>query len=474
MKKIVVAIFSLLLAGTGVVSASSTLVSSAVEFRKVARRMLPGDTLVLADGIWKDADLVIDSKGKPGLPVCVRAQTPGEVKLTGGSRLEINGRHIVVSGLWFYGPSTRKDSGVIIFGKKSSFCRVTDTRVESTDMIDADRDNWILIWGKYNRFDHCSVVGKKLPGQTLRYLENAPARPGDNFNRVDSCYFGPRPNINANGGESIQFFDKMFGGDTFEYNIMEECNGEAEIISVKSNRNTIRGNVFIRCWGEVVNRRGFSNSYLNNYFFGHGAPGTGGIRISDRDNRVINNYFHDLTLRGLEVKNGDTTNFYLPVTDLVVAHNTWINCDSTIKYGSGHRFKAHCFIPPVLDFANNIIVSSKGPQIFYYDQEHDPRVKYFASIFHGAPLGVDRPEGDIRDVDPEMQAVKINGYTLYKPASDGPAIGQAGYAYEYADRDIEGKTRGWAKDLGCCQMSDAIAVTMPIARSAVGPRWEQK
>ena len=128
MKKIIISVTGLLLAGSLSASAMSTIVKDVVEFNELAGKMQPGDTLILASGVWKDADLVVNSSGKPGKPVCIIAKKPGKVKLTGGSRIVINGKHVLVSGLWFYGPSTRKEFGVVIFGKKSSFCRVTEPK----------------------------------------------------------------------------------------------------------------------------------------------------------------------------------------------------------------------------------------------------------------------------------------------------------------------------------------------------------
>ena len=61
----------------------------------------PGDTIVMADGTWRDATVVFAAQGEPGRPVTLRAATPGKVVLTGASRLQIAGHDLVVDGLLF-------------------------------------------------------------------------------------------------------------------------------------------------------------------------------------------------------------------------------------------------------------------------------------------------------------------------------------------------------------------------------------
>jgi len=79
-----------------------------------------------------------------------------------------------------------------------------------------------------------------------------------------------------------------------ENNIFERCNGEMEIISIKSSKNTIRFNTFKKNQGTVTLRRGENNKIVNNFFQGHYVDNTGGIRISGKGHMIANNYFHAL------------------------------------------------------------------------------------------------------------------------------------------------------------------------------------
>src|SRR5438046_2580977 len=37
----------------------------------------PGDTIVMSDGVWKDASIVFSGEGEKDKPITLRAQTPG-------------------------------------------------------------------------------------------------------------------------------------------------------------------------------------------------------------------------------------------------------------------------------------------------------------------------------------------------------------------------------------------------------------
>src|SRR5882757_798665 len=47
----------------------------------------PGDTLVMQDGVWQDADILFSANGTLANPITLRAQTLGRVFLSGLSRL---------------------------------------------------------------------------------------------------------------------------------------------------------------------------------------------------------------------------------------------------------------------------------------------------------------------------------------------------------------------------------------------------
>jgi poly(beta-D-mannuronate) lyase len=65
------------------------------------RASVPGDSVVLANGVWRDFEIVFTGEGTAAKPITLRAQTAGKVVISGKSNLRIGGRHLVVSGLTF-------------------------------------------------------------------------------------------------------------------------------------------------------------------------------------------------------------------------------------------------------------------------------------------------------------------------------------------------------------------------------------
>ena len=72
-----------------------------------------------------------------------------------------------------------------------------------------------------------------------------------------------------------------------------EADGENEIISNKSKGNIYTNNTFRRCRGSLVLRHGSEATVDGNYFLGEDVDGTGGIRITDANHNITNNYIQD-------------------------------------------------------------------------------------------------------------------------------------------------------------------------------------
>ena len=94
------AALSLLCAAGGPLRAAE-LPTTAEKVSAAIRKASPGDTLVIADGVYRDVRLALQAAGDPEHPIVVRARTPGKVIIEGCSDLRIAGSGIVVSGLWF-------------------------------------------------------------------------------------------------------------------------------------------------------------------------------------------------------------------------------------------------------------------------------------------------------------------------------------------------------------------------------------
>ena len=180
------------------------LVHSQQAFRDAVKTLEPGDSIVLADGVWKDFEIVFTGVGTAEKPISLTAQTKGKVIISGQSNLRLAGEHLLVSGLVFANGYTPTDA-VISFRKGKSelanHSRVTEVVIDNFSNPERfETDSWVMMYGKYNRFDHNHLEGKRNKGVTMAVrLNTEDSR--ENYHRIDHNYFGPRPVLGSNGGE---------------------------------------------------------------------------------------------------------------------------------------------------------------------------------------------------------------------------------------------------------------------------------
>jgi poly(beta-D-mannuronate) lyase len=353
-------------------SGSRQVVRDQQEYASAVRSLRPGDTLVLADGTWPDFQIVLTGKGRPARPITLTAQTPGGVILTGQSNLRMSGEFLQVSNLVFR--DGWSPTGEVVSFRRSRSARANNSRVTGV-VIDrfnlpdrSQSDHWIALYGRGNRFDHNHIVGKTNAGATLVVVRDA-QQGLDNRHRIDHNYFGPRPNLGSNGGETIRVgtsHDSMSDSHTVvENNWFEGCNGEVEIVSNKSGGNVYRGNVFVRSRGALVLRHGDGNLVEDNVFLGGNEPHTGGIRVINRRQTVRNNYLEGLAGDGfasaLTVMYGvpdSPVNRYVQVDRAVIENNTWVNPRS-IFLGAGMD-QERSAAPTNSRMSRNLIVNDDG------------------------------------------------------------------------------------------------------------------
>lgn len=362
-------------AGKPVVSQPATavkLVRTPAEYRAAAKQLKPGDTIALADGEWRDFEVLLEGNGTAAKPILLRAQTPGKVILTGQSNLKLAGSQLYVNGLVFrdgYSPS-----GEVIAFRKDSRSQAVHSRVSNVSIENFNRPRrgeteiWVGLYGRHNRFDHNYIAGKTTAGVTLAVRLDAPES-NANFHRIDHNHFGPRPPLGSNGGETIRVGTSHNSlepsNTTIENNLFEETSGEIEIVSIKSGSNTVRGNLFLRAQGGVALRHGNGNLVESNAFLGEGQENTGGVRVINSDQIVRNNLFVGLRGRGnagaLVVMNGvpnSPLNRYHPVRNAVIENNSFFDV-STITFGAGAD--AERTVPPQGSrFSRNLL---SGPAI---------------------------------------------------------------------------------------------------------------
>ena len=94
------------------ISAHDYYVRTPAEIAFALPFLLPGDTLTMADGVWQDADIRFRASANVIDSILLRAETSGQVILTGNSRLRLYGSYLIVKGLYFKNGSGIEDEYV--------------------------------------------------------------------------------------------------------------------------------------------------------------------------------------------------------------------------------------------------------------------------------------------------------------------------------------------------------------------------
>jgi poly(beta-D-mannuronate) lyase len=367
----------LLLSSPSVVNAKQWLVKTPDEYKKAVKKLEAGDRIVLANGVWQDFEILFKGQGTKQKPIELSAQTKGRVIIAGQSNLRLAGEYLVVSGLVFkdgFSPTGE----VIAFRQNATtlanHSRVTETVIDHFNNPDKfSSDSWVLMYGQYNRFDHNHLEGKSNVGVTMAVRLNSEASQ-QNHHQIDHNYFGPRPVLGSNGGETLRIGTSHFSlSDSFtvvENNFFDRCNGEVEIISNKSGSNTFRNNVFFESRGTLTLRHGSGNVVENNVFLGNGVDHTGGIRVINGNQTIRNNYLSGLTGTrfgaGLVIMNGvpnSKINRYHQVNNALIENNTLVDvANINLAAGSDQERSA---VPINSQFKNNVNINQDKQDPFH-------------------------------------------------------------------------------------------------------------
>ncbi len=356
--------------------ANSTLVTNETSLSIANNVAQPGDTIILKNGIWNNISIKLNCKGSSTKPIIIKAETQGKVIISGTSKLRIGGSYIIVDGLYFQNGFSGNDPVINFSIDKNTVannCRVTNTVINDfNNPKRLDENYWIALYGKNNRIDHCTFLNKKNMGVLLAViLEDDKSR--NNFHSIDHNYFGKRPPLASNTGEIIRVGVSQhceFNSNTqITENVFEHCDGETEIISIKSCRNSIRNNIFKACQGSVVLRHGNYNIVEHNLFLGNDKEGTGGVRIINKGQWVVNNIFYKCRGEGfrspISIMNGvpNSPAFrYVPVEDAVICNNTFVEC-SPLSFCDGSDTE-RSVTPKNIQFCNNIFYNTNDSILY--------------------------------------------------------------------------------------------------------------
>ncbi|NDV77709.1 polysaccharide lyase 6 family protein [Dysgonomonas sp. 511] len=459
--------FSILLATT-------YKVGNIEEYNTAVKKLQPGDSVVLSSGVWKDAQLVFFGEGTEAQPITLTVEQHGKTTLEGQSTLQMYGNHLVVDGLVFingYAPGKE----VIEFRKGTS--RTANHSVLRNCVIDrynkplrSEQDAWVNLWGHRNAVENCYFGGKTNQGVTLIVWPNGEGH-NQNYHRIYRNYFAKRPNLGSNGGETIRIGTshvcEQNSNTIVEGNYFEHCNGEVEIVSVKSCENRIIDNTFFECEGSVVLRHGNRNEVSGNYFIGNMKPYTGGVRVINEGHKIFNNYFYALRgkdFRGpLVVMNGvpnSPAHRYVQVKDVEISFNTWVDCELPWQLGVGSDAE-RTLAPEDVKICNNLVYCPQEPLLIKAFDKLDG-IRFSDNLLY-SDKGNEVGEGFVQA---EARLGRGPGgmplaFTKATAKTDIP----------YVATDITGRTRSHDKWIGAMEMNSSQAAKTQASKANCGPKW---
>ncbi|HWA89892.1 MAG TPA: chondroitinase-B domain-containing protein [Rhizomicrobium sp.] len=303
-------------------------------------RLAPGDTVVLAGGEWRDADLQLHAEGTAANPVTVRAAK--DVVLTGRSQAAFTGRYLVVRGLTFRRGAVARDNFVVFrLGNGADdacdHCVADRLTIDGYDSAPSGYDTlkifYMVLIGKEitvansflgNKHNLGTMISHSVPDRFL-FLNNkvsgfaagrAPSKGDRMLMQLGWSEVGPHPS------------HSVLMGNTFERDV-----GENETVAVKTSDVVIRDNTFRANVGTLNLRSANRVLVAHNVFDGAGQPGMGGVRIEGGRHWIVNNLFKGLVrpqnyyywpiaihvARDEELREG--ANDYARVKDVVIAGN---------------------------------------------------------------------------------------------------------------------------------------------------------
>lgn len=377
------------------------------ELRAQIAEAEPGDVIEIDDGTYWNIQVSFVALGTSSNPITIKAKNAGKVVFKGNSSITMEGSYLALDGLRFENCTSEPD--IILIKDGSSNCVINNVTILNCNPENlTNSQRWIGINGQYHKISNCYFRGKEASGMMVEVARHDSS---PNYIIVENCYFGDYKNGTGNGFETLRI------GTSSEYSsgsysivrncFFEECNGETEIVSIKSSNNKIYNNTFYNCDGAVYSRHGNNNEFVGNLFIG-GAPTTRdtGIVIYGDNHKVSNNYFYNLprTSNAVVLKDGNPnpehSALLQPVTNIDLSNNTVVGCDFGFEigeYSPSANVSVTSTVPPEGTVENNVLISYKGvmPQIFNGDSNSE--ITYLNNYVLGKSVGYDGsiPDGII-------------------------------------------------------------------------------
>jgi len=476
-----------------------------------------GGIFIVENGTYNDFEATFEVVATAGNRVIIKAETIGGVVLTGESHFVIRkSAYVTLEGFIFDGQG--EDTLVKLEG--SNNIRITRNifELETSESI-----KWVFVGGvwndntypfdfpsHHNRIDHNTFQNKNTPGHYIT-IDGSFDDTGSEevyyqsqYDRIDHNYFknnGPRA---VNEQESIRIgwseMSLSSGFTIVEHNLFEDCDGDPEIVSVKSCDNIIRHNTFKRSYGTLSLRHGNRNRVEGNYFFGDGKPVgtslagsdlyTGGIRIYGTDHIIINNYMEGLngtrwdapiTLTLGDAIDGQSSSLskHFRAERVTIAFNTLINNSHGIEIGYDNNDNYNKDLEDII-IANNLISGSENSLVEIVDTDNDQgdNITWISNLMYPTGnaailTGATTTSFDANEVINENPYLEFdNSINVWRTTTSTPLYENT-LNIESMNEDIEGQERPIFNNPGADHYSLETIRYMPLTTDDVGPNADE-
>ncbi len=492
---------------------SAQIFTDADDLADAVNSAVNGGTFIVQDGTYNDFEATIEIEATASNPVIIKAETIGGVTLVGESHFVIRkSSYVTLEGFVFDGDG--EDTLVKLEG--SNHIRISRNvfELETTESI-----KWVFVGGvwndnvypfnypsHHNRIDHNIFQNKTTPGHyitidgSFHIAGSEEVYYQSQHDRIDHNYFrnnGPRA---VNEQESIRIgwseMSLSSGFTIVENNLFEDCDGDPEIVSVKSCDNVIRHNTFKGSYGTLSLRHGNRNRVEGNYFFGNNKPigtspagaalYTGGVRVYGTDHIIINNYMEGLngtrwdapiTLTLGDAIDGQSSNLskHFRAENVTIAFNTLVNNDHGIEIGFDNNNNYNKDLENIT-IANNLISGSVNSLIEIVDTQNDQgdNISWLNNLVYPTGSANILSGATVTSFDTN-EVINENPYLEFDDSIDVWRTTSSSPLYDIldgidaVDTDIDGQERPRVSNPGADHYSLESARFAPITANDVGP-----
>jgi poly(beta-D-mannuronate) lyase len=444
----------LLLIGPLTNFAATITVASLAELQKAIDKAVAGDVILLKSGVYVSTeDIIVKRAGTKEKPITIAAQTIGETEIsgTGGIGIKSPGAYIIIRGFKFSNSAGKND-----LAGGTAFCQWTRNIFECPG-----EGNYLTINGADHQVDYNTFQNKNSMGKFIG-VRGTGKQIAERLWIHHNYFYNFSPQT-GNGAEAVQFglsgFSLSSSNSIFEHNLFEKCEGEAELLSVKSSAVTVRYNTVRNCKAHITLRHGNFNKVYGNYF-----SNTPGLRIFGDDHLIYSNYFENCNPAinigngGAEVADGAPLTSHDRPDRVLIAFNTLVNNKKNIvlnprkpvELGATH-----------ITIINNVIQGGEEAALI-----NGPFLnpKWEGNIIYQTKGAGNMPEGSYKTFDPKMVRNATGTFHLSAASAGLNATG----VYPLITVDMDGQARKQPLQVGADQIAKDPVIARILTPELVG------